>query len=62
MLMCCVSQLREHATIDNDTTLFVMKQINVESRKKVRLKGCSVKEIRQGPQGENIAEVTMRVP
>ena len=43
-------------------TPFMMGQLSVESRKRVRLKECSVKEIRQGLKSENIAEVTMRVP
>ena len=34
----------------------------MEPQKRVRLKGYSVKEIRRGLNGENIAEVTMRVP
>ena len=40
----------------------MMGQLSVESQKRVCLKGCSVKEIRQGLEGKNIAEVTMRVP
>ena len=48
-----LSQLHKHATP------FMMGQLSMESR---HLKECSVKEIRQGLNSENIAEVTMRVP
>ena len=51
-----LSKSCEHATP------FVMGQLSVESRQRVCLKGCSVKEIHQGLKGENIAEVTMQVP
>ena len=37
-------------------TPFVMGQLSVESRKRVRLKGCLVKEIRQGLEDKNIDE------
>ena len=37
----------------------MMGQPSVESRTRVRLKECSMKEIRQVLKGKNIAEVTM---